>query len=249
MKIVTFNIRYDCGQDGNNNFCHRKTLILEKIRAQQPDILCFQEVLPHVAVWLKEALTGYYVVGCPRWEPGDDEQTCIAYRWDKYNLMKLDTFWLSPTPDIPGSRYPEQSICPRVCTEATLQELSSGRVFRVLNTHLDHEGAPARLRAAEQLLTKIKSEPFFPGVPTILTGDMNAEPDSEEMRLLSREMSNAAANVGFTFHNFGRGEFVQIDYIFHTPDILCKRVDTWTDCRDGVYLSDHYPVCALLELP
>ncbi len=49
MKIVTFNIRCDFGQDGGNNFCFRKPLILEKLRREAPDIICFQEVLPHVA--------------------------------------------------------------------------------------------------------------------------------------------------------------------------------------------------------
>ena len=65
MKIVTFNIRYDCGLDGINNFDCRKALILEVIRREKPDIICFQEVLPHVARWLKEQLTEYYILGCP----------------------------------------------------------------------------------------------------------------------------------------------------------------------------------------
>ena len=34
-------------------------LILEKIRQEKPDIIGFQEVLPHVAAWLKENLTEY----------------------------------------------------------------------------------------------------------------------------------------------------------------------------------------------
>ena len=63
MQIVTFNIRCDYGQDGNNNFVNRKDLIEKKIKEEQPDILCFQEVLPHVAEWLKSNLTDYYVIG------------------------------------------------------------------------------------------------------------------------------------------------------------------------------------------
>ena len=74
MKLVTFNIRCDWGGDGNNNFCFRKPLILEKLRAEAPDAVCFQEVLPHVAAWLKEALEGYNVIGCGRTEALDDEQ-------------------------------------------------------------------------------------------------------------------------------------------------------------------------------
>ena len=52
MKFVTFNIRCDFGQDGANNFIYRRPLILEKIRQEKPDIIGFQEVLPHVAAWL-----------------------------------------------------------------------------------------------------------------------------------------------------------------------------------------------------
>ena len=66
MKFVTFNIRCDFGQDGANNFIYRRPLILEKIRQEKPDIIGFQEVLPHVAAWLKENLTEYYIVGCGR---------------------------------------------------------------------------------------------------------------------------------------------------------------------------------------
>lgn len=66
MKIVTFNIRCDYGQDGNNNFCFRKPLILEKLSREAADIICFQEALPHMAAWLREALQEYYVIGCGR---------------------------------------------------------------------------------------------------------------------------------------------------------------------------------------
>ena len=61
MKLVTFNIRCDFGQDGENNFEYRKDLILKKIAQEKPDMICFQEVLPHIAKWLKENLTEYYV--------------------------------------------------------------------------------------------------------------------------------------------------------------------------------------------
>ena len=52
MKVVTFNIRCDYGQDGLNEFANRKELILRKINQEKPDIIGFQEVLPHVAKWL-----------------------------------------------------------------------------------------------------------------------------------------------------------------------------------------------------
>ncbi len=248
MKLVTYNIRYDCGHDGENNFCFRKPLILEKIRAEAPDILCFQEVLPHVALWLKENLREYYMVGCPRESDLTGEQACIAFRYGAFSLMKMDTFWLSPTPTVPGSRYSVQSPCPRVCTAVTLLEQATGKVFRVLDTHLDHEGAPARLLAARQILQYLEQEAFFPDIPAILVGDMNAEPDSQEIQLLSSVLRNETQAIGHTFHGFGHAKKIQIDYIFTKGTITCTHAEKWTECQNGVYLSDHYPICAELIL-
>jgi len=190
------------------------------------------------------------VVGCPRGADLQDEQTCVAFLPEKFNLMKLDSYWLSPTPYVPGSRYEVQSPCPRICTEVTLHQLSTNKVFRLTNTHLDHEGQPARMLGIHQILNKMNREPFFRDVPSILTGDMNAEPDSEEIRFLSAQagMQDLTAGIGGTYHAFGQVDPIQIDYIFAAGAVRCSHVQKWTDCENGVYLSDHYPVCVEIEL-
>ena len=248
MKLVTYNIRYDCGQDGINNFSCRKSFILETIAREKPDVIGFQEVLPHVALWLKENLKDYYVVGCPRETELTGEQVCIAFRPDKFNLMKMDTFWLSPTPYVPGSRYPEQSICPRTCTEVVLQELSGGKIFRMLNTHLDHEGSLARMLGAGQILETMDAAHFFPEAPIILVGDMNAEPDSPEMQLIASRMQNLTEGIGITYHGYMGANQCSIDYIFIKGAITGTDVKKWEDTRDGLYLSDHFPISAELTL-
>lgn len=248
MKLATFNIRCDYGQDGENNFCFRKPRILEKLRREAPDVICFQEVLPHVAVWLKEALEGYGVIGCGRSETLEDEQMTIAYRQDRLNLIAMETFWLSETPGVPGSRYPRQSICPRTGTEALFQELDSGLVFRVTNVHLDHEFAEARELGLRQVLARTGDHALFPNAPAVIAGDMNAEPDSPEMAALAASpYRNVTENTGVTYHGFGRAEQpCSIDYIL-TRGFRCEGVEKWTEEWDGVYLSDHYPVCAVLR--
>lgn len=90
MKFVTFNIRCDFGQDGANNFIYRRPLILEKIRQEKPDIIGFQEVLPHVAAWLKENLTEYYIVGCGREKDLTGEAMIIAYRKERFQSVSLE---------------------------------------------------------------------------------------------------------------------------------------------------------------
>jgi len=246
MKIVTFNIRCDYNQDGDNNFCFRKPLILEKLRQENPDIICFQEVLPHVAVWLKEELPEYYVIGCGRSETLEDEQMSIAYRKDSMNLIRMETYWLSDTPYKPASRYPEQSDCPRVCTEAVFMELAAKQVFRVVNTHLDHEGMGARERRLRQIMEKLEQTKFFAQAPVIITGDMNAGPDSQEMAAAGAyPYTNVTEGIGITYHGYFRTEPpCCIDYIF-TKGFVCESVEKWEDEKDGVFLSDHYPLYAV----
>lgn len=247
MRIVTFNIRLDNGQDGINNFCNRKAFILEKLKRECPDIICFQEVLPHVAIWLKEELTEYYIVGCGRDEKLRDEQVAIAYRKDRMNLMRMETYWLSTTPYVPASRYPDQSICPRVCTEVVMEDMETGLVFRIANTHLDHEGPKARIQGLAQILKHIEQASFFPHIPVIITGDMNAEPDSEEMAVLKNYPSytNTTEDIGITYHGYYKTQNTcQIDYIIISEGLTCEKIEKWTDEKNGLYLSDHYPICA-----
>mgnify|MGYP000081460647 CR=1 FL=1 len=90
-------------------------------------------MLPHVAKWLKENLNEYYVIGCGRGANLRDEQMSIAYRRDRINLISMKTWWLSQTPDVPGSRYEEQSSCPHTATEADfLKILRTIRYFDLL---------------------------------------------------------------------------------------------------------------------
>ena len=249
MKFVTFNIRCDYSQDGDNNFCFRKALILEKIDRERPDIICFQEVLPHVAVWLKEELKEYYVIGCGRDEDLRGEQVTIAYRKDSINLIQMETYWLSETPYVPASRYPDQSICPRVSTEALFEDCAAKKVFRVVNTHLDHEGKGAREQGLRQIMEKLDKASLFAQAPAIVTGDMNAEPDSPEMAVIKEypAYKNMTEGIGITYHGYLRTEPpCSIDYIF-AKGFSCTKVEKWEDRRDGVFLSDHYPVCAELS--
>lgn len=248
MKLVTFNIRCDFGQDKNNNFDFRKPLILKKIAREEPDVLCFQEVLPHVAIWLRENLKGYYVVGCGRDKQLRDEQMTVAFRADRFNLIEMRTFWLSETPCVPGSRYAEQSDCPRTVTELVLEEYATGTVFRIINTHLDHEGVGARRLGLTQLLRHIDAAGLFPNAPVILCGDFNAEPDGEELKVFYDFPGyvNATEGIGVTYHGYMLEKPERIDYIYLRGCVRSEGVEKWTDEENGVYLSDHYPICAFL---
>ena len=253
MKFVTFNIRLDNHQDGIYNFDCRKEPILRKLRDEKPDILCFQEVLPHVLTWLRENLPEYYVVGCGRGPEFDDEASAIACRKDTVELMGFETFWLSPTPHLPGSRYAAQSPCPRICSVATLRPLGRTWPMRVYNTHLDHEGARARLLGLTRILKKMEADRTQLPMPALLAGDFNACPGSPELAPLDQfpvlSLRDVTASIPVTYHGYGREQVAcKIDYIFATPDFTAKNVCCWIDRPQGIYLSDHYPVCVELEI-
>lgn len=252
LKIVTFNIRCDYGQDGKNNFVYRKALIERRIRQERPDIICFQEVLPHVAEWIKNTFSEYNTVGCGREEELDGEQMTVSFRKDRLSMAAMETYWLSPDPYRPGSRYEEQSECPRICTELVLQDIKEKKVFRLINTHLDHIGEKPRKCGLQQILKKLQTTQFLPDIPVILAGDFNAEPDSEAIKLLDGSgWKNLTQGIGITFHGFLPEEkqmVIDYIYLFEKQQLFYPvNVQKWEDKENGVWISDHFPVCVWLE--
>ncbi len=59
------------------------------------------------------------------------------------------------------------------------------------------------------------------------------------------KLSVVSKDIGATYHGYGRAKHPSlIDYIVLRGALSCEKIRKWTDEKDGVYLSDHYPVCA-----
>ncbi len=252
LKICTYNLRYDNDYDGINRFALRREYIARVFPGYEPDVVGFQEVLPHMRDWLEARLSGYTIAGTGR--EGDFSGECnpIAFRSDRFLLMALDTFWLSDTPNVPGSRFStDQSICPRICTAAVLLERGTTRRLRVYNTHLDHEGEQARRQGIRLILQRIAADDArYPGVPVVLMGDFNAEPDSEVVKLLSHtDLRDTTGEIPGTFHSYHpERPMSKIDYIYTNAPWDAGTTRALTSSEAGVYLSDHYPVMAEISL-
>jgi endonuclease/exonuclease/phosphatase family metal-dependent hydrolase len=257
INVCTYNIRCDCKADGVNCFDGRKGLILREFPKYNADVIGFQEVLPHVREWLEKNMPEYTFVGTGRNADYDGEHVCTAFRSDLFQLVSLDTYWLSDTPFVPGSRFgTDQSFCPRTVTAAVLITRKERKIVRMYNTHLDHVGSMSQAQGMTLVLSRIAAdEARYPGTPVILTGDFNIYPDNPIIAGISkfsvggRLMTDVTADVGGTFHAY-KPETVhsKIDYIFTTAECDASRSQTLTECEDGVYLSDHYPVVAELEI-
>lgn len=258
LKIFSFNLRTVAPADGINMFFNRTGRILEAIKTNDPDLIGFQEVTDAMRAWLDEALSplGYAIVGCGREQDYRGESTCIAFKRADFSLIALETRWLSATPTVPGSRYAaDQSHCPRIFTAATLKHREADTPFILLNTHLDHQGSEARKLGALDVIRYLSER----HLGFIITGDMNALPDAPEIcvftsyALNGRPVIDATAKIGGTFHDYGRlspTEAKKIDYIF--TDLPCDPAASFMvadEPVDGLYISDHNPICALITLP
>ena len=240
MKIVTFNLRMENPADGVHRFALRKEAIVERIRREAPDILGFQEALPHMYDFLRENLPEYTLVGHGRSERYQGEANPIAFRTARFALKNYCTRWLSDTPEVPGSRFGgDQSICPRIFVTAELYDRQTEAVFRVVNSHLDHEGSDARRRALALIADRLRDE-----MPTVLMGDFNCPPADAALEPLRGRFLDRSGEIPLTFHGFEGfydWENGKIDYIFTTPHFRKERCGVWKN--EGVCLSDHYPVC------
>ncbi len=250
LSIVTFNLRMDTRGDGEHYFFNRAPFILETIEAKKPDVICFQEATVMILSWLRENLTDYTVAGIGRGKDFSDEANPVAFRKDRFELFGLNQFWLSPTPHVPGSRYLVQSPCPRICVTATLRPVGEGRLIRIYNTHLDHVSKQARTNGMSSILQRIQEDAAAFQTPLLLTGDMNADPTEPCIReAIESGLIDFTESVQTTFHDFGRlEEDCKIDYVFANKKCKLKGVEVWDYKKDGLYLSDHYPVECMVEV-
>ena len=255
LKVMTFNLRVESPSfDGINDLPNRKGRILETIKDEAPDLIGFQEARDETRAWLRDTLTDYVVVGCGRLKDYRGESAPLAFRKDKFEMVSMDTFWLSSTPKIPESRYEgsDQSGCPRIATAVVLKPVESDELLLFINTHTDHEGAMSRALASAQILEYASNK----GLNTVITGDFNATPDSAEMKMMTANKAfplvDATASVGPTFHAFGKipqADCVKIDYVFTNLPTDIKESYAVEDIPvDGIYISDHRPVVAFVEI-
>jgi endonuclease/exonuclease/phosphatase family metal-dependent hydrolase len=90
-------------------------------------------------------------------------------------------------------------------------------------------------------------------MPTLLLGDFNAEPGSESIRAtdahIAPRLYDLTRDIPVTFHGYGNEPPCKIDYIYATETLknAVRSVCLWDDEMNGIYLSDHYPICAEFE--
>jgi endonuclease/exonuclease/phosphatase family metal-dependent hydrolase len=260
VKVMTMNVRYDNPGDSLNAWPKRAQQVCSFIVKEKPDILGMQEVLYRQFEVLDSALTEYTSTGVGR-EDGAraGEMNPVFFRKDRFDMVRTITFWLSGTPEVPGSIGWGASL-PRIVTWMELVDKNNHEHFFYFNTHFAHDSDSARIMSSKILLTEVGK--IAGGSQFIITGDFNMPPTSKGYGILTGPDESVPLlkdsyvisekkpyGPSYTFNAFsdkpGQG---RIDYIFVRNGMRVLDHSTIIKKDRGVYISDHWPVIATVLL-
>ena len=262
---MTFNLRYNNTGDGPNSWPYRKAMVAQEIRFHDADVIGVQEALSGMLADLDTLLPEYSRVGVGRTDGKmAGEYSAILYKRDRLDVLESHTFWLSPTPEVPGSKGWDAAL-ERIATWGRFRDRATGCTYVHLNTHFDHIGEQARQHSA-QLIRERLATIDAAGLPLVMTGDLNSRPTAVGYRVLTRDtIANAfpplvdamhASREGHygpmsstvsNFRGIGREGDI-IDYILVSPTVEVLKHGILPDSWDNHFSSDHLAVLASLAI-
>lgn len=253
LKVMTFNVRTPTDTN-DNRWENRRDLMARTIDAQGPDVIGTQELVKRQADDLATRLPQYAWFGEGRRGSGeDDEHMGVFYRTDRLQVLESGDFWLSDTPEVPGS-ITWGNLYPRMVTWARFKRIADGATFVLYDTHFPYreQDDAARLKSAQLIVKRIarlpKDEPF------VLTGDFNTtdgDPAHAALTTVLRDAWLSGAQRGgpeATFHDFTGTADRRLDWILFRG-LTLRGVRTLTVHDGPRYPSDHFPVVAVFDLP
>ena len=248
LDVVSYNIRYDNSQDGENQWDIRKETLASYLLKSSPDIIGMQEVLNNQLADLSNFLKEYKYVGVGR-EDGKTkgEYSPIFYRKSKLKVLMSSTFWLSETPQKISVGW--DAALERICTYALFIDRKSKKQFWVFNTHFDHLGQIARSESVNLILEQI-SILNVNDYPILITGDLNLTPETLPIKKFQSNLNDVLSDLNLndpkygTFNGFDitKDANRRIDYIFQKGFRVLSAEHLWIKTPKGLWASDHHPV-------
>ena len=251
LTVMSFNVRYGTAGDGENHWNKRKDVLVDAVRTLAPDVMGTQECLEFQAKYIAEKLPEYAWIGVGREKNGKGEMTAVFYKKDTLAVEESGHYWLSETPDVPGSMS-WNTACTRMVTWARFKHTGTGGTFYYANTHFDHVSDLARVNAAKLMTSRLPQ-----GEVVIVTGDFNAVAERSICWQTFKECGfndawlTAGEKYGPTVTCAGFGppgdqQDRRIDWILYKGGVTVQKMETSLFNKDGKYPSDHYPVVAKL---
>ena len=281
IRVMTFNLLTSTKKQRTHPWRLRKRMVARIFERFRPHVVGTQEANLPQLLELAELLPDYEFLGEGNLSGTDrsgslsDWYCATFFRRDAIRPAEEgDSYWLSPTPDVPASQF-NFGTRPRVVSWQTFEHIPSGREFVFGNTHLEAVGSWHRRKSALLLREYIdlKVNELGDDTPLFLTGDFNAEETSPEIRSMQleggyryplydawRESGLASPDAGATFRGLGLrdrlGRMImgprRIDYVFYRPQLEIRNVQRidFDDMvrRECLRPSDHFPVMAEFSL-
>lgn len=253
LRVMTFNVRYPATGDGPNRWEARRDLLVATIKEKNPDLFGTQELFHEQGQYIVEKAPEYQWFGVSRRGNQTDEHMGVFYKPGVLRLVDSGNFWLSETPETPGSMSWDVTL-PRMVTWGLFEVKASRKKFYFYNTHFAHRGQDnaARVQSAKVIQARIAKLPK--DVPFVLVGDFNTDVGSEPYKVVAEGLTDAWGTTASksgpngTFNGFkGTGTGPRIDWILFRGFAKASQVETVTKNEDGRYPSDHFPVVAVVE--
>ena len=254
-KLITFlqlNVRYLNDIDGVNIWENRKFKLINLLLNFHTDIVFFQEITKIQYHFIDKYLNSVYeFVGVYRDSTDASEKCSICYNIVKYTLIDWGQFWLSSTPDIPGSND-FNNFFPRICTWVILKQINGIKLL-FMNIHLDHVNFNAHMPCIKVVLNEGKKLiEKFPEIKFIFMGGCFYCEENDDIIFYIKNQGFNEVIFENTYHEFTGNATKHWDYLFWMEkngydDLQVKsssvlKKEGTIDEKVGVYVSDHFPV-------
>lgn len=232
LKVMTFNILHGATTKGDFDLDRIAKVIID----EDPDLVSLQEV-----DFKTRRAKGYDLATELGQRTGMASIFGRAMKYDggEYGeaVLSKHTFVSTRNVELPHSAGNE----PRAALEVRV-ELPSGREIAFVGTHLDHlKNEVDRIAQAKAIVAAFKDN----DVPTIISGDLNAQPESKTISILKEHwVPTSTTEAEPTFPS--KDPRIKIDYIMYAPATAWTVIST-AAIQDEV-ASDHCAYVATLEL-
>lgn len=251
LKVMSFNVRTPADTAPQKRWPDRREALVATIRTAHPDVMGTQELVKEQADYLAAQLPDYQWFGEGRRGGDGDEHMGVFYDSKALALEQSGNFWLSDTPDVPGS-ISWGNLFPRMVTWGLFRRVTDGRRFYLFNTHLPYreEDEPQRVRGAQAIVAHLKT--LSPDVPVVVTGDFNSEPGGPTYAAFTTALQDARTQVAAprgpkkTFHDFTGKATTELDWVL-VRGFKARSFATLDGRVDGILPSDHFPLLVELE--
>ena len=253
LMVMSFNVRSMnmTEQKEQDQWENRRDACCAMINYHRPVMIGVQECHKVQRDYIKSRCRGYDVIGRSKDNDIDGEQNAIFYLRDSITVQESGTFWLTETPG-QVSRL-EGHYHFRTATWVKALHKSTNVVFYHINTHLDNCGNDFRSVELSYVLDFIKEN--CEDYPVVMTADWNEHDEHSLFDDMYKTFKNArftatSTDKGATFNNFGANtDYLRIDHVFYKGFASCSKFSTDRQSWSGhAYISDHYPVYAVLNL-